>query len=136
MKKSRICLKVCAVLGVLCLLPQRQAGTTANKSLPVDIQLSASAFPLTHFSAVSQPLPAAPSLTKYIQEKFTVPEVAEAFRHSGAAELEKTAEGIKLKTGYLGSSKPQAAMKPEEIKALEALAARDNFKEEGLPGNK
>ena len=83
------------------------------------------------FAFPALPADTAPSLAKYIQEKFTAPEVAEAFRHSGAAELERTSGGIKLKTGYLGSSKPQAALKPEEIKALEALAARDNFKEEG-----
>ncbi|MHB9140008.1 MAG: Kelch repeat-containing protein, partial [Victivallaceae bacterium] len=72
-------------------------------------------------------------MTKYIQEKFTAPEVTEAFRHADAVELEKTADGIKLKTGYLGSSKPQAALKPEEVKALKAMAARNNFKEDGLP---
>ena len=142
-KKIGMCLKACALLAVFCLLPQQRAGTTADKSLPVQIQLTT---PLINANIgvpdiaagvgqiiVLHPLTTALSLTKYIQEKFIAPEVTEAFRHSGAAELEKTAAGIKLKTGYLGSSKPQAALKPEEIKALEAMAARDNFKEDGLP---
>ncbi|MFH1619318.1 MAG: hypothetical protein ABIG11_05370 [bacterium] len=80
----------------------------------------------------SQPAARMP-LTDYIREKFSAPEIAEAFRHSDAARLEKTADGIRLKKDYRDSSQPQSALKPEEIKAIEALAARDRLKAGGMP---
>ena len=135
MKKSGTCLKISVLLVFFCLLSQQRAGTTANQALPAQIQLSAPASNpvLNDRGTGSQPLAAVRSLAGYIQEKFSVPEVMDAFKYSGEVELEKTVAGVKVKEGPLGSAKARPAHNPEERKALESLAAGENVKKAGLP---
>ncbi|MBI4349974.1 MAG: hypothetical protein HY550_00900, partial [Elusimicrobia bacterium] len=81
----------------------------------------------------ASPFAVPPSLPEYIRDKFGVPEVTEAFNYSASAELERTADGIELKAAYPASAGPGSALKPEESKAFDALAARDGHKEDALP---
>jgi len=67
--------------------------------------------------------PSQPQATKFIQDKFSDPIIREKFMRPSGKWI--SGNGLyRIKKGYMGSSQPAGQLKPEEAKALEALAKR------------